>query len=270
MALKTRSILLLFMYLLVIACEEAIDLPLQSIELDILVVEGIVTNEKINHRIKLSHPYISQSKKSVPATGAMVSITNGVDSVSLTEFPTGSGEYYTPKVRAVFGETYTLLIRYNGKEYLAKDSAVPVGPMQVLEYSKVGDLYTLNFHESGQDPYFIDHTITWKNTASCIIGSSCEGRIVFYDLKTIDVNEIFKPEKQKFNFPVNSIVIRKKYSVSAAYQTFLRSVLSETEWRGGVFDVQRANATTNLSYGAIGFFAVSTVVTDTTIVVKKP
>ncbi|MEQ8425482.1 MAG: hypothetical protein RIA63_12280, partial [Cyclobacteriaceae bacterium] len=71
-------------------------------------------------------------------------------------------------------------------------------------------------------------------------------------------------------FPENAVVIRKKFSVSPGYQSFLRSILSETEWRGGVFDVQRANAATNLTEGAIGYFAVSTVVTDTTIVVKKP
>ena len=43
-------------------------------------------------------------------------------------------------------------------------------------------------------------------------------------------------------------------------------MLSETEWRGGLFDVKRANVITNLSEGAVGFFAVSTVVTDTTTV----
>jgi hypothetical protein len=94
--------------------------------------------------------------------------------------------------------------------------------------------------------------------------------VVFYDLKTIDVNEIYKPAKSDFKFPLNSIVVRKKYSISPAYKIFLRSVLSETEWRGGVFDVQRADATTNLSAGAIGFFAVSTVVSDSTLIVAKP
>jgi hypothetical protein len=47
-------------------------------------------------------------------------------------------------------------------------------------------------------------------------------------------------------------------------------VLSETEWRGGAFDVQRENVPTNLSKGAIGFFAVSTVLSDTTIITEKP
>jgi hypothetical protein len=84
------------------------------------------------------------------------------------------------------------------------------------------------------------------------------------------VNEIFKPAKEDFSFPVNSVVIRKKYSVSPAYRAFLRSVLSETEWRGGLFDVDRANATTNLSAGAVGFFAVTTVLTDTMTIVEKP
>ena len=47
-------------------------------------------------------------------------------------------------------------------------------------------------------------------------------------------------------------------------------MLSETEWRGAVFDVHRADVTTNLSNGAIGFFAVSTIVSDTTVIVAKP
>ncbi len=271
MAIRVKTILIFLMWLLLISCEEVpIDFPLQSQNLNILVVEGTLTNERINHRIKLSRPYTTQNDKAVPVAGAILSITDGTSSVVLTEVPAGSGEYYTPQVRAVFGRTYTLYIQYQGKNYFAQDSSVPVEPLQALDYRKVGELYTLNLDRSGRDPNFIDHQISWTNTPSCTAGTDCKGRIVFYDLKTVDVNEIFRPEKAEFNFPVSSIVIRKKYSLSPAYRSFLRSVLSETEWRGGVFDVQRADATTNLSEGAIGFFAVSTVVSDTTVVVEKP
>ena len=259
------------MWLFVIACAEVpIDSPLQTRQLNTIVVEGILTNEKLNHRIKLSRPYTIQNGTPASITGATVSIRDETSTVVLTEFPTGSGEYYTPQVRAVFGKTYTLSILYQGKIYLAQDSSVPVEPLAALDYRKVNELYTLKLNKTGQGANFIDHQITWTNTQACSAGTSCEGRIVFYDLKTIDVHEIFKPEKADFNFPVNSIVVRKKYSASPAYQAFLRSVLSETEWRGGVFDVQRANAATNLSEGAIGFFAVSTVVSYTTVVVAKP
>ncbi|MBE9509733.1 MAG: hypothetical protein IMY71_02550, partial [Bacteroidetes bacterium] len=44
------------------------------------------------------------------------------------------------------------------------------------------------------------------------------------------------------------------------------TMLSETEWKGGVFDVLPGNVYTNLSEGAVGFFAVSTVVSDSTVV----
>ena len=268
---KTKSIFFFLIWIQVIACQEVpIDFPLQSQNLSTLVVEGTLTNERINHKIKLSLPYTRQNGTVTPATGAIVRVTDGTSAVVLTEFPIGSGEYYTPPARAVFGKTYTLSIQYQGKTYLAQDRSSPVEPMPALDYRKVKELYALNLYETRGDANFIDHQITWINTPSCITGDKCEGRIVFYDLNTIDVNEIFKPKKEDFNFPANAIVVRKKYSVSLAYKAFLRSVLSETEWRGGVFDVQRADATTNLSEGAIGFFAVSTVVSDTTIVVAKP
>ena len=263
---------LIIVVLLVVftACEEKIDLPLQTQNLNTIVVEGILTNEKINHKIRLSRPYGKQNEEPAPVSGAVVSITDGSSSVLLVESPVGSGEYYTPVVRAVFGRTYTLSIQFGGKVYVAQDSSVPVEPLSALDYRKVNELYTLNLNNSGQDANFIDHHISWSNTSTCTAGSPCDGRVVFYDLKTIDVNEIFKPRKEDFNFPANSIVIRRKYSVSPAYKAFLRSMLSETEWRGAVFDVQRADVTTNLSNGAIGFFAVSTVVSDTTVVVAKP
>lgn len=269
--MRAKTIGLFLVLPLLIGCQEVpIDFPLQSQRLNALVVEGTLTNERLNHRIKLSLPYTIQNGIAAPATGAIVSVSDGTSSVVLTEFPAGSGEYYTPLSRAVFGRTYTLSIQYQGKAYLAQDSSVPVEPLAALDYRKVNELYALNLYRNGQDANFIDHQISWANTTSCTAGTACEGRIVFYDLKTVDVNEIFKPDKEEFLFPVNTVVIRKKYSLSPAYKAFLRSVLSETEWRGGIFDVQRANATTNLSDGAIGFFAVSTVVSDTTIVAEKP
>jgi hypothetical protein len=139
-----------------------------------------------------------------------------------------------------------------------------------LPYQREVDQYSLALTARGNDPNYIDYAISWNKTPACVSGADCEAKIVFYDLKTIDVNEIYKPKKADFTFPLNSLVIRRKYSVSPAYRSFLRSVLSETEWRGGVFDVQRANATTNLSEGAIGFFAISTVVSDTTLIIAKP
>ncbi len=126
----------------------------------------------------------------------------------------------------------------------------------------------MDLQPAGENPNYINHFVTWQFTNFCeSTPLECSGRVIFYDLKTVDVNEVAKPEKEEFTFPAQSIIVRTKYSVSEQYKNFLRSVLSETEWRGGVFDVERANAPTNLSSGAAGFFAVSTIVSDTSVVV---
>jgi hypothetical protein len=137
--------------------------------------------------------------------------------------------------------------------------------MTPLQYREATGGFVLTIDKAGQDPNYIRHEITWKDTPTCQ-GGVCEGLIVFYDLKTIDVQEGTKPPKEDFVIPAGATVVRRKYSVSPAYRSFLRAVMSETEWRGGAFDVERANPPTNLSNGAIGFFAVTTVAMDSTVV----
>lgn len=246
------------------SCQEIIQHPLKSENTDLIVVEALLTNENISHLVKISRPYGTQNQPPQPISGAEVTITDGSNTALLTETPAGSGHYITPPVRAVYGRTYKLKILYAGKTYEAQDSAVPVEALRPLETKKATgpNSYNLVLNESGTAPNFIQHSIRWANTPACQGGQACRGEVIFYDLKTIDVNSVFKPDKKEFVFPAGSIVVRKKYSVSQAYKTFLRGMLSETEWRGGVFDVDRANATTNLSAGAIGFFTVCTVVSD--------
>jgi hypothetical protein len=246
------------------ACEEVVDRPIASGEKR-LVVEGILTNERTVHKVKIGWSFAEADGVSPPVTGAFARIIEGATVYPLTENPAAPGEYLTPEMRAVFGRDYILHINYSGQDYTAQDRSVPVEPLTPLQVHGVTGGYVLTLDKTGQDPNYIRHEITWKNTANCQ-GGACDGLVVYYDLKTIDVQEGTKPPKEDFVFPAGSLVIRKKYSVSPAYKSFLRGVLSETEWRGSAFDVERANAPTNLTNGAIGFFAVTTVTMDSTVV----
>ena len=163
---------------------------------------------------------------------------------------------------------YALYINYQGQEYRASDTQVPVEPLTTPAYGSIQNgLFTLNLATSGTEPNYVRHLVNWTNTTQCqSINELCVAKQINYDLKTADANEIFKPSKIAITFPANTIILRQKYSVSPGYRAFLRAILSETEWRGGIFDIQRANAVSNLSDGAIGYFAVSTVVSDTTLV----
>ncbi|MEX1240994.1 MAG: DUF4249 family protein, partial [Cyclobacteriaceae bacterium] len=104
----------IFAVLVLTACEEKVDVKLFPEDTGLLAVEGVLTNERKNHLVKLSLPYQQVNGESMPATGASVFVVT--DSVyALTEFPAGSGRYYTPVGRAVSGKNYTLVIQYNGK-----------------------------------------------------------------------------------------------------------------------------------------------------------
>lgn len=261
-----KWIYLFFLILPGASCEERVNLPLSPEDTGLLVVEGVITNENKNHLVTLTFPYAEQNGEVQPVSAASVFVFEDSTAYALTEIPAGSGKYYTPLLRGLVGKLYTLFIQYDGRRYFAHDTPVPVEPLQDLSYYETPNGYALTLNSGGVDPYYIEHTISWTNTNSCKTGSSCEGRVMFYDLKTIDVHEMYKPDKEIFYFPKNSVVVRKKFALSPAYKDFLRSMLSETSWRGGLFDIERANVPTNLSEGAVGFFAVCSVVSDTTLI----
>ena len=260
MAIKGFIPLLLMLFTGVFfSCEEEADISWASENTNLLVVEGVMTNENINHVIHLSLPYQNQNGIRVPVNGALVSISDGPSTTRLVAGD--SGRYTTPQMRFVSGKTYTLSIQVNGKEYSAHDSATPVESLHPFSYTSAEGGYRINFFDTGSQPNYIEYSIDWRDTPSCI--SACEAKIYYYDLKTVEAQELFKPAKVDFIFPHQSTVIRRKLSMSNEYRSYLRSMLSETQWRGSVFDVERDNAPTNLSEGAIGFFAVCTVVSDT-------
>jgi hypothetical protein len=265
MAMKKTAQTFLFSIIVLFACEEPFSSKNTYLETELIIVEGVITNEKKNHEVSLSRIHLNQNGVAATVTGADVTITSGDSIFTLTEIPIGSGKYLTPPMRAASGKIYKLNFSYNGQTYSAEDSSVPVEPMPDIIVDKQPEGYRMVFEESGQSANYVDHHLDWTATEDCP-GDGCEGRIIFYDLKTIDVNNVYKPGKTDLFFPEGTVIVRRKYSVSPAYRDFLRSMLMETEWRGGVFDVERANVPTNLSAGAIGFFAVSTVVTDTTII----
>jgi hypothetical protein len=72
-------------------------------------------------------------------------------------------------------------------------------------------------------------------------------------LNNIDVNTIFGGDREVICFPSGTTIVRKKYGLTESHQSFLRSMLMETDWSGGIFDVQHGNVETNLSNGALGF-----------------
>ena len=265
--MKSKILIWAIIIIHLTGCEEEIDWQLQKSQSDLIVVEAILTNENKNQLIRLSRPFAEQNMTPEPVSGAIVTIKTSDGSFSAREKPVGTGLYFTDSLTAVVGKLYTIVIDYNSFTYFANAIQTSGEGLEPISYQETSNNhFTLDFTSSGTAANYIKYFISWKESGNCSPSESCEALQIYYDLKNVDVHEQFKPDQEIVEFPEGTIIIRKKYSVSNDYREYLRGMLSETSWRGGVFDVFPANAATNLSNGAVGFVAISTVVTVTTII----
>ena len=264
-----KRYLLILLAVLATGCEEQINWDLQSRDVKLLVVDGMITNERKAHKVRLTLPVQHLNEPPLPVSGALVAISDGDTVYPLREYPPGSGIYYTDStVQGVIDKVYYLYIKIDQHEFHSDGiRMVPVGPMQDFDARQVQknpDLYEMVYHES-QDPSMMQVYMDWSRL---VLPEEKEKARVwerYYTLKSIDVNELFEPAGEKVRFPAGTIVYRRKLSLTPAHQSFLRSLMMETEWKGGVFDVMPANVKTNMHGGALGFFAACSVVTDTLV-----
>lgn len=256
---KYIFILLIF----IIACEKEYDKSPEIKPLNIVVVEGIITNEIKEQLIKLSYPQDSFNSTARPVTGAKVSVSDKFRTILFNEHPIRKGYYYSQAFQGLTGTNYNLKVSLSGNLFEANASMIPLATKDSFFIKKNGNLYNY-IQLYSEDPVMIELTYDW----SMVPGYLNEKNRAFeylYTLNNIDVNKSFAPDKEKISVPAGTKIIKKRYSLTRLHQAFLRSLLMETEWSGGIFDVQRANVITNIS-GGLGFFAACTVVTDTIIV----
>ncbi len=252
------------LFLLFQSCEKPTGWKLETYGLPEIVVEGFVTNVAGMSYVKLALPEGDPTALPQPVKNALIAIYGGDDTLLLDEDISFPGIYKPPaNFRGVINRSYRLFIRMGDKDFTAAASMRPVTPLDQFSFSEdaaVPGNYLINTPGQGE-PSMIRYTVTWKNNS--IPGQDEEVIFYQYILSTIDVNQVFKPTAEKLSFPPDARVIREKYSLSPGYEHFIRSLLSETEWKGGWFDVLPGNLTTNLSNGAAGYFAACTVVSDT-------
>lgn len=266
--MNLKQIKYLLVFLIFVSCEAERDWDLQSGSLPVIVVDGILTNEKKAHEIRLTHPVTEMNQTPEPVSGAVVTVFDRSKVYILHEDPVKPGLYKTiPEFRALYGKQYKLYIEFQDQEYTAKASMKPVTLLKPMNILPVGELFKIELQKS-DEPAMVEVYLDWSHLSGYEDKPADEthAKIVFYSLNSIDINEMFKPGKETVLFPGGTKILRKKYSLSDDHQKFLRTMLSETEWKGGVFDVLPGNVYTNMSEGAVGFFAVSTVVSDSTVV----
>ncbi len=268
-----KSITLLFYFSLVTllflsACVEETDWEYQPEENGQLVVESILTNETIIQSVQLSNSFDDINGTPSPVSNAKVILSNGQNEFTFLESSSVPGKYISSQaIAAQMNSSYFLQIESNDQLYTAQSQMVHILPYSPITIDTIGES---NFRRLSNIPnlystieqamFIVD--IDWSHLTDSLPN---QAKQVFYTFTSIDVNEIFRPNQTEVKFPRGSIVITKKYSLNNEFANYLRALVMETEWQGGILDENSASLPTNIDNGAIGFFSVCSVLSDTII-----
>ncbi|MFZ4521980.1 MAG: DUF4249 family protein [Bacteroidales bacterium] len=233
----------------------------------ILAVDGVITDEVKPHKVTLTHPVTELNKLPEPVTGAAVLLSNEDSTWQLVEYPLSSGVYQTPPwFSARLQKNYTLLISTTGKVFTAKTTMTGGSAFKELRYSRKeeNNLYYIDWVAnafSTEQAAMWELLIDWSMVPGYqqLDSLNNHARLLFYTLPTLDVSEVFAPRMQSVYFPAGTIITERRYSLTPPHAEFIREMLLESNWSGGLFTVAPANVTTNLSGGAVGYFGACAV-----------
>jgi hypothetical protein len=226
-------------------------------------VDCIITNEMKYHELKLYLSSTGLNQQPEGISDAVITLSDGDTTLSFTEVEAGKYLSSVP-FRASAGHEYSLSVTCLGISDTAHAEMVAITPLESFEITAYDSLFRFVYYP-GNQPSMTEIFYDWSAVPGyCESYGACRASETYYTLDNIDVSKMFSPERIVIPFPRNTEIIRKKYSLSESHQEFIRSLLLETDWRGGVFDVEQGNVPTNFSHGIRGWFAACMVLSDTT------
>jgi hypothetical protein len=266
--MKFRVALLMAITFLLVSCVEQVDINeyIDGRQSNSMVVEGMITNEYKRHEVKLTRTGIVASEEYEAITGAEVTISDGIETFLLKEDQ--EGIYLTDSIAGVEGRLYTLIVKYNSEIYTAEDTMVPVSSFGRAD----GFSMATNEPPSG---YIQSPLIIFGSNAPVMLNIRIDNpkpddkytHFTYYAFPGIHPDYILPKYVDAFlSYTDGTSVTQTKYSLSEGHYNFLRALLLETEYNGGIFGSVRADVPTNINNGGRGFFAASATIRRTGVV----
>jgi len=250
----------------VISCEELTNWDIQSNE-SYVVADCIITNELKKQELWLYKSINTMGEMPQGISGASIMLGDGTQAIVFNEDLSEPGHYVSDiPFMASAGQEYRLTIATGSYNDTAYASVTGVSPLDAMDIMASDTLLRYIYHDT-PGASMTEILYDWSdNPAYCAVYGSCLATEAFYTLNNIDPSKEFAPARIEIFFPNQTQIIRRKYSLTDDHQRFIRSLLLETDWRGGLFDTEQGNIPTNFRHGIRGWFAACSVVSDTTYV----
>ena len=248
----------------IVACTEKIDVELDDTYTR-LVVEAYITDEAKNHIVKLTKTTDYFYNKPAPVVeGAKITISDGQNIFNLTEKEPGI--FQTGKVAGEIGETYTLKIELleeiNGqKNYTATDKLMPVGTIDSIgiEYIDSWKVWEIRLY-ANEPPTTDFYMFNWMKNNILITDTINEVHVSddkFFNGSYSNGVGVgwFEEEREDENLHPGDTVTLIMSTITEEYADFVWEIQDETGYQSPLFSGPQANISSNISNGALGYFA---------------
>lgn len=245
-----------------ISCTKEIDIELEEGERR-LVVDCWFNTDTIEHEIKLTQTSNYFSQEAAPkVSGASVQVIGGGDVWNFNEVEPGLYKS-SPFAHAKMGNEYTLNILHEGQNYTASDYCDTVPNIDYID---------LNYNDHPENPWY--DILVWTTELAGYGHWYCWRMLVNGEYVKDTLSEIsFDSDEYLGNgltfeaFPIEWIradqvqtgdtITLEQHNISKQTYDSFEAILTETEWKGGIFDSPPANIQSNISNNGLGVFLVS-------------
>jgi len=272
-SIMAKGVFLSISLILLISCEEVIELDLQSSESQ-LVIEGVITDDVGPYSVKILRStdfYEPSTFEKVP--GAVVIIT---DDMGVTDTLTEAepGHYLTNITEGMEGVTYHLLVCIDDEHY----QAVATMPTKI-HLDSISNEYLSTPHGSGQMVFC--HFIDQKEVKNYIRIRTFLNNELENNSITVFEDKLFEDGKAKLPViqgPDNLFetgdflkieLLTINYDTYIYYKTLSKEIVGEESgmMQGTIHGkTAPANPVTNISNGALGYFTAYCLSTDEIVI----
>lgn len=266
----------LFVLLILSSCEEEISIELNDQEHQRIVVEGRITDEFKQHRVRITKTlsYFDNTVAPAMENNEVYIIEEGTGlrfELSLSTEDT-TGVYLSEEFAGKVGETYSLMIKYNNETFKAIAYLNSVARMDSINYyyhydynKETGD-YIVRMSAYEPDPighiymfyFYLNDTIFNDELVETIYTND------------IGYNDVYLPDVKLWGIPQEEItdtsyLVRvEMLSISEEEYEYNNAFLNEAYGNGSIFGGPPANIPSNVKNNSggldgVGFFSASAV-----------